>query len=208
MSELQTVIKERRSAMKFQKNVEISKKDLEEMFSMNKNAPSAFNLQHTHYIVLSTPEEKAIAYEASGQYKVQTASAVIIVLGDTKAYHQVKELYEGMLTLGIMSQTEYDLETSSVIEMYETRGPAFQREEALRNASLSAMQFMLIAKDMGWDTCPMIGYDDKKLASLLALPENHVPVMMITIGKMDESKVRPRGYRKPVNEFVTWNSMS
>ena len=208
MGELQSVIKERRSAMKFQNDVKISKEELFQMFAMNKHAPSAFNLQHTHYVVLSTPEEKAIAYEASGQYKVQTASAVIIVLGDTKAYQQVGRINEGMLTLGMISQIEYDLETNSVTEMYETRGPVFQREEAIRNASLSAMQFMLIAKDIGWDTCPMIGYEEAQLASRLELPANLIPVMMITLGKMDEGKVRPRGYRKPVDEFVTWNSMS
>ncbi|GIP42282.1 nitroreductase [Paenibacillus sp. J45TS6] len=208
MGELQSVIKERRSAMKFQKEVKISKEELSQIFAVNKYAPSAFNLQHAHYVVLTTPEEKALAYEASGQYKVQTASAVIIVLGDTKAYKQVGRINEGMLTLGMMSQIEYDLEISSVTEMYESRGPAFQREEAIRNASLSAMQFMLIAKDMGWDTCPMIGYDEAQIASLLQLPAHHIPVMMMTMGKADESKVRPRGYRKPVDEFVTWNSMA
>lgn len=208
MGELQSIIKERRSAMKFQKGVTISREELNQLFAVNKYAPSAFNLQHTHYVVLTAPEEKALAYEASGQYKIQTASAVIIVLGDTKAYKQVGRINEGMLTLGMLSQMEYDLEISSVTEMYESRGLSFQREEAIRNASLSAMQFMLIAKDMGWDTCPMIGYDEAQLASLLKLPAHHIPVMMITLGKADESKVRPRGYRKPVDEFVTWNSLS
>ncbi|WP_211747344.1 nitroreductase family protein [Paenibacillus sp. Marseille-Q4541] len=207
MGELQSVVKERRSAMKFQEDVTISKEELSQIFAMNKHVPSAFNLQHTHYVVLTTPEEKAKAYEASGQYKVQTASAVIIVLGDMMAYKHVGRINEGMLSLGMMSQIEYDLETRSVTEMYESKGPVFQREEAIRNASLSAMQLMLIAKDMGWDTCPMIGYDEARIASLLELPANLVPVMMITLGKMDESKMRPRGYRKPVDEFVTWNSI-
>lgn len=203
MGNLQSVIKERRSAMKFKEGAVISKEELEKMFSLNKYAPSAFNLQHANYMVLQSPEDKQKAYEASGQYKTLTASAVIIVLGDTKAYQQVKRLYEGMLALGMMTQTEYDLETSSVIEMYETRGPSFQRDEAIRNASLSAMQLMLIAKDMGWDTCPMIGYDDQQLVSVLRIPEDLIPVMMITLGKADEENLRPRGYRKPVDEFVS-----
>ncbi|MCM3785543.1 nitroreductase family protein [Neobacillus mesonae] len=207
MGELQTVVKDRRSAMKFKEGITISKQELEQMFSLNKFAPSAFNLQHANYLVLQSPEDKQKAYEASGQYKTLTASAVIIVLGDTKAYQQVGRLYEGMLTLGMMTQTEYDLETSSVTEMYETGGPSFQRDEAIRNASLSAMQLMLIAKDMGWDTCPMIGYDDQQLVSLLNIPEDLVPVMMITLGKADEEKIRPRGYRKPVDEFVSFGQL-
>ncbi|MEC2491539.1 nitroreductase family protein, partial [Bacillus cereus] len=30
-----------------------------------------------------------------------------------------------------------------------------------------------------------------------------VTVLMITIGNSDTTKTRPRGYRKPISEFVT-----
>jgi len=61
---------------------------------------------------------------------------------------------------------------------------------------------MLIAKDKGWDTCTMISFDQKELQKLLDIPERFVPVMLITIGKEKTNHPRPRGYRKPVNEFV------
>jgi putative NAD(P)H nitroreductase len=67
------------------------------------------------------------------------------------------------------------------------------------------MQFMLVAKDKGWDTCPMIGYDPVKVQEILNIPEHFVPVMMITLGKEDESGQRPRGYRKPIGQFVSYN---
>lgn len=67
------------------------------------------------------------------------------------------------------------------------------------------MQFMLIAKDKGWDTCPMIGFDPAKVQEVLNIPEQFVPVMMITLGKEDESGQRARGYRKPVGQFVSYN---
>ena len=35
-------------------------------------------------------------------------------------------------------------------------------DEAIRNASLSAMTFMYAAKYYGYDTCPMIGFDEKQ----------------------------------------------
>jgi putative NAD(P)H nitroreductase len=61
---------------------------------------------------------------------------------------------------------------------------------------------MLIAKDQGWDTCPMIGFDAKALASALDIPDDYEPVLLVASGKEDTSKPRPRGYRKPVGEFV------
>lgn len=208
MSELDHLIKNRRSAVIFEEGIEISESELEEMFALNKFAPSAFNLQHTHYLVLTEDAQKEKIYEASQQYKVKTASAVIVVLGDVHAHHHIRTINEGLLNLGALTPFQYEQESQSVTEFYETRGRFFQREDAIRNASLSAMQFMLIAQDRGWDTCPMIGFDAEELQQSLNIPDHYVPAMLITIGKKSESKQRPRGYRKPIHEYVSFNKMN
>ncbi|WP_136604315.1 nitroreductase family protein [Paenibacillus dokdonensis] len=206
MSQFQELVQARRSANKFQIDVNISEQELAEMFGLVKFAPSAFNLQHTHYVAVTDKTLKGKVYEAAfKQYKVLTSSAVIVVLGDLEAYHNIGPINEGLLNLGVIDQREFDETVSSVIGMYEDGGDAFKRDEAIRNASLSAMLFMLIAKDKGWDTCPMIGFDPEQLRRALNIPERYVPAMLITIGKEDTGKQRPRGYRKPVGEFVTFN---
>lgn len=100
------------------------------------------------------------------------------------------------------------MEVESVTSFYEGRGELFMRDEAIRNGSLSAQLFMYTAKDRGWDTCPMIGFDAEKVSQILGVPERYVPVMLIAIGKEDTSKMRPRGYRKPVGEFVSFNQFA
>ncbi|ULL18584.1 nitroreductase family protein [Paenibacillus sp. H1-7] len=207
MNDLSTLVKARRSANKFIPGVEILDKELEEMFQLVKFAPSAFNLQHTHYVVVKDPAVKQAMYEASGkQYKVQSASAVIIVLGHKDAYKDVGKINEGLMNLGVISKQEFDATVDSVLGFYEGRGEAFMQDEAIRNASLSAMLFMLIAKEKGWDTCPMIGFDPDAVRSALHVPDRYVPAMMIAIGKEDTGSQRPRGYRKPTGEFVSYNS--
>jgi len=209
MNDFVKIVKSRRSATKFIEGTEIPASDLEDIFALTKYAPSAFNLQHAHYVVVTDPAKKDEVYEAAfKQYKVKTASAAILVLGDTKAYEHTASIYEGMKDLGILSKQEYDQMVESTVHFYQSRGEEFQKEEAIRNASLSAMQFMLIAKDKGWDTCPMIGYDSVRMARILDIPERYVPVMLITIGKADLSSERPRGYRKPTSQFVSYNSFS
>ncbi|MFD0695208.1 nitroreductase family protein [Paenibacillus sp. GCM10027628] len=208
-NELSTLIKARRSANKFVPGMEILDEELDEMFNLVKFAPSAFNLQHTHYVVVKDPELKNSVYEAANkQYKIQTASAAIVVLGNMDAYKDVGILNEGLLNLGVINKQEYDMTVESVLSFYESRGDRFKREEAIRNASLSAMLLMLIAKDKGWDTCPMIGFDPEALSNALHIPDGYVPAMLITIGKEDNSRQRPRGYRKPVGEFVSYNTFS
>jgi len=206
MSEFIPLLQSRRSANKFISGVEIANKELDDIFNLVKHGPSAFNLQHTHYVVVKDPEMLNKVYLAANkQYKVQTASAVIIVLGNKNAYKDIGRMNEGLLHLGVINQQEYDMTVESVESFYESRGETFKREEAIRNASLSAMMFMLIAKEKGWDTCPMIGFDPEVIRTDLNIPEAYVPALMIAIGKEDTSSGRPRGYRKPVGEFVSYN---
>jgi putative NAD(P)H nitroreductase len=207
MSEFIELLKSRRSASKFLPDHPISREELDEMFSLVKFAPSAFNLQHAHYVVVTDRHKQEQLYEAANkQYKVKSASAVIMVLGDLQAHHDAPAINEGLLNLGILDQREYDETVSSVIGFYEDRGDSFKRDEAIRNASLSAMLFMLIAKEKGWDTCPMIGFDPEQMRDALQIPDRYTPALLIAIGKEDTGSQRPRGYRKPVREFVTYDS--
>ena len=41
----------------------------------------------------------------------------------------------------------------------------------------------LVAQDMGYQSCPMIGFDIEKVAQLINLPEDHVMGPMVAIGK-------------------------
>ena len=205
MSELTKVIEERRSANNFIEGIKIPKKDFDEIFELLKLAPSCFNIQHAHYLVITDEERKETLREvAFKQYKVHTASAAVLVLGDKEAYKNADKIYSGMLSLKMMDQLDYDQMIDSINSMYEGRGKVFQKDEAIRNASLSAMMFMLIAKDKGWDTCPMIGFDPKGVGEAFNIPENLEPIMLITMGKEDTSNRRLRGYRKPIGEFVTF----
>ncbi|MBL4935904.1 nitroreductase family protein [Clostridium sp. YIM B02515] len=205
MAELKNIIEERRSANNFIKGIKILKQDFIDIFEMLKLAPSCFNIQHANYLVITDEEKKEALREAAfNQYKIHTASAAIIVLGDKEAYKKADKIYSGMLNLRMLSQFDYDNMLNDINSMYEGRGELFQRDEAIRNASLSAMMFMLIAKDKGWDTCPMIGFDSEKVRELFNIPINLEPVMLITMGKEDTTKRRFRGYRKPVGEFVVF----
>lgn len=142
-------------------------------------------------------------YEAAyRQYKVKTSSAVIFVTGDKDAYKNASEIYEGSKMLGILDQREFDQMIKMINDIYEGWGEKFQHDEAVRNASLSAILFMLLAKDQGWDTCPMIYFDQDKIRELLNIPDNEVTSLMITMGKMDTISVKLRGARKAPGEFT------
>lgn len=203
MSDLKSVIEARRSANNFIEGEEITKEQLQAIFELVRLAPSCFNIQHTHYLVITDKEQKEFLRDAAfKQYKVHTASAAILVLGDKEAYKDAGALYAGMNSLGIIQDDDYKQLLESIKTLYEGSGAEFQRDEAIRNASLSAMLFMLAAKDLGWDSCPMIGFDPDQMRESFKIPDRFEPVLLITLGKEDTNNKRMRGYRKTVKEFV------
>jgi putative NAD(P)H nitroreductase len=131
-----------------------------------------------------------------------------LVLGDKEAYKNAEKIYSGMNNLGILSDEDYTDLLNSIKGLYEGRGESFQRDEAIRNTALSAMMFMLIAKDKGWDTCPMIGFDPDRMREAFDIPEQYEPVLLITLGKENLKNSRLRGYRKTVEEFVAFDKFN
>lgn len=199
------VVNERRSANNFQKGIKISKDELNEIFKEVALAPSCFNLQHTNYLVINNDALKEVFKDkACNQYKVHTASAAILVLGNKEAYKNAEKLYEPMKLLKMMDSIQYSQTIDAIYNLYESRGEEFMKEEAIRNGALSAMLFMLSAKNKGWDTCPMIGFDREETRKLFNIDDTQEIVLLITIGKEDENNKRFRGYRKPIEEFVTY----
>ena len=49
-----------------------------------------------------------------------------------------------------------------------------QRDEAQRSIGMAMQTLMLAAKAIGYDSCPMIGFDIDKVAELINLPSDYV----------------------------------
>lgn len=199
----------RHSAVNFIEDVEISEEEFKKILDLTKLAPSAYNLQMAHYLVITDRAKKDLVYELSyRQYKIHTASAVIIVMGNKNSIEkeQFEKIYAPLKMLKIMDEVDYEM-TMNSIESFANKLKADDKElsvELARNAGIHAMLFMLSAKHFGYDTCPMHVQNVDQLRQEFNIPEHMEPVMMITIGKSVD-KERPRGYRKPFGEFVSFN---
>jgi nitroreductase len=57
---------------------------------------------------------------------------------------------------------------------------------------------------MGYDTCPMDGFDFDQVSTLLNLPSDHMPAMFVCIGK-GIKEAMPRGGQLPLDQVVIQN---
>lgn len=69
------------------------------------------------------------------------------------------------------------------IDNYYRGKDQVQRDEAMRSCGIVAQTLMLTAKSLGYDSCPMDGFDVEKVAELIHLPDDHVIAMYVAIGK-------------------------
>lgn len=203
------LVKSRHSAMNFIENEQMTEEDFKNIFELTKMAPSAYNLQFTNYLVITDQEKKERVKELSyNQYKIHTASGVVIVMGNKNSIEmpEVEKIYSPLKMLKMMDEVEYDM-TMELIKGYSEglkNNPHELNIELVRNAGIHAMLFMLSAKHYGFDTCPMHVHNVDELRKEFSIPDHLEPIMMITIGKSVD-KVRARGYRKPLGEFVNFN---
>ncbi|MFC7370159.1 nitroreductase family protein [Fictibacillus iocasae] len=194
MNEAIRVMTERSSIRHYDKNKKLSEEALHEILELAGKAPSAWNLQHWRFIVITSEEQKEkifpIAYQ---QQQVLDASAVIVVIGDTEAHKVAPEVFAGA------PAQARDTLLSNINGAY-ARGREFGEREALKNASLGAMQLMLAAKALGVDSCPMTGFDHDGIVEALNISERYIPVMMITLG-YPSAPAKPSG-RFPIESLV------
>ncbi len=72
---------------------------------------------------------------------------------------------------------------------------------------MALQTLMLAAKAMGYDSCPMIGYDIDAVAQLINLPDGYVMGPMVAIGKGSKAPW-PKPGQLPLQELVVENSFS
>ena len=93
-----------------------------------------------------------------------------------------------------------DILVPMIKPFYESKNE-LQRDEAMRSIGIAAQTIMLSAKAMGYDSCPMIGFDPKKVAEIIQLPDDHVVGMMLVVGKATKP-AWPKPGQLPLEDVV------
>lgn len=189
-------IEKRRSIKNFDQNHAIPKQEIDKILSAAILSPTSYNIQNWRFVTIANKDLQAKIRQASwNQAQVTDASIVVILCADLLAWKKDPARYWKNAP-----QAARDYLVPAIIKSYEGQDQ-FQRDEAIRSCGIAAQTIMLAAKAMDYDSCPMIGFDPKQVAKLINLPDDHMIVMMITIGKAVKPAA-PRGGQLPLDEVV------
>ncbi|MFC4778852.1 nitroreductase family protein [Paenibacillus sp. GCM10023252] len=202
-SDVFNVIAERHAVKEYQPGLTLPKEHLEQILQAGADAPSSWNLQHWKFLVIEDQAYKdkllPIAY---GQKQIAESSVTIAVLGDLEANRNVEAVFGPAVAGGFLKQEVKDALASQIEGAYQY--PQVARDEAIRNGSLASMNIMLAAKALGYDTCPMGGFDSARFVQEFNVPERYVPVMLITVGTA--AKPARGSGRLPLDQLTVSNT--
>ncbi len=194
-----TAIKERRSVKHYDPNYSMSEVEIKTLLETALLSPTSFNMQNWRFVVVSdTEKKKALCAASWNQAQVSEASITILLCADLNAHEEAGRYWVHA------PQAVQDVLVPMIAPFYENN-PQLQRDEAMRSVGIAAQTLMLAAKSLGYDSCPMIGFDSSKVADIIDLPENHLIGMMLTIGKsLKDANIRSG--QLPYEQVVYHNS--
>ena len=186
------------------------------------------------YWVGSAAKKTAVAKLCLGQSPAETASALVVAVADIGSMSATTQgQVEWMRRSNFAESQIRDYERTAkigrilfmpgpfgifaaikralfwLLNLWMTSGmPPLSRQDifkwATKGTSLACQNLMIAAEALGVNTCPMEGFDGRRLSQYLGLSHRyHEIVMVIAIGKKSHDCVQPPQWRRPLQTTVT-----
>ncbi len=171
-------ISARRAVKHYDPSFAMPAADEAKLIDLARQAPTSFNLQNWRIVnVKDTALRREIRAAAWDQAQVTDASLLFVFAADLKAHERDPARY-----WTDAPKAAQDILVPMIRPFYDGRD-WLARDEGMRSVGFAAQTIMLAAKAMGYDSCPMIGFDLDKVSALVRVPSDHAIAMMMAIGK-------------------------
>jgi len=186
------------------------------------------------YWVRSAREKAEVAKLCLNQKPAATASALIVAVADLESLAHTSELQLAwMRATGFAEEKIHAYERDAkigrilfqtgplgifaaikwvffrVFSLWKICGmpPLFRADQmkwATKSTSLACENLMIASEALGMNTCPMEGFDGRRLLRYLGLSgRQHEVVMVIAIGKKSRDYIERPQWRRPLDQTVT-----
>ncbi len=192
-------IKTRRAIKKFDNTYKMSDEQVQSLMKLTLLSPTSYNQQNWRFVTVTDQAVKEqIHVAARNQAQPLDGSLVILLCGNMNAWKDDPMRYWKNHPL------EKQEHVRDAMHKKYSDSPQNRRDEAMRSCGFAAQTIMLAAKQMGLDSCPMVGFEYDEMAKIINLPDDHIIVMMIVVGKA-ASPAAERGGQLSLDEVVFEN---
>ena len=195
-------IKTRRAIKKFDSSYKMTDEQVQSLMKLTLLSPTSYNQQNWRFVTITDQKIKEkIHVAARNQAQPLDGSLVILLCGNMSAWKDDPMRYWKNHPL------EKQEHVRDAMHKKYSDSPQNRRDEAMRSCGFAAQTIMLAAKQMGLDSCPMVGFEYDEMAKVINLPDDHIIVMMIVVGKA-ASPAAERGGQLPFDDVVFENKFN
>lgn len=163
-------------------------------------APSALNIQPWKIKVITDKKVKETLRPVSfNQEQITTCSHLLVFCADADYSGMIKRL-GALMTKNQLPKEVVDMVTGMASMFAENMTKEQQAAWSQAQTYLALGNALNGAKSLGFDSCPMGGFDPKEYSRILKIPANLTPVMLCPIGYAAD-KPGPK-IRYPLSEIV------
>ncbi len=175
--DFEKIVMSRHAARKFD-GKKIDEAKVEKLLELIRYAPSSYNIQPWAIKIISDQTIKdKLAPAAWNQPQITTCSHLLVFCANTDIVSHI-DMLENQL-----KQANLPTEVVGMMRNFEKgMNPDQKRSWAQRQVYLALGNALNGAKELGFDSCPMEGFDPKAFAEILNLPQNIIPTALCTIG--------------------------
>lgn len=177
MEALEAIYK-RRAIKHFDPTHKLTDAEIEKLMQAAIQSPTSFNIQHWRFVLVTDPAlRKQIRANGNDQAQMTDASLLIVMTADIKAWQKEPQRY--------WKNAPAEVAKLLVDWMgpFHEGNEQLQRDEAMRSIGIAMQTIMVAATALGYQSCPMIGFDHVRVAELIKLPKDHCIGPMIAVGK-------------------------
>lgn len=201
-----STLQNRFSASAFDPEGRIAREELITFVELAIKAPSGFNLQPWHFLIVDDKDKKeALRTAAFGQQKITDAAASVIVLANLQAYEHAEQITDDLVTKQYLPEA-YKEKAISHIRSYDVNSPDKYKEEAIIAASFAAYGFQLAAFERGYGVTSIGGFDPAAVSETFGIPAHLKPILIIAVGP-SPVETKQRKFRFPVEEVSSFNAI-
>ncbi len=176
--ETRKAIQKRRAVKHFDPAYVISPEDQRELLELTMLSPTAFNQQNWRFVLVDDRQQRHALWTAAWeQQQVLDASMLVVLCADLRAWQREPRRYWQKAPSAVQ-----DFVLPAMATYYEGKEQTM-RDEAMRSCGIAAQTLMLAATSMGYESCPMDGFDFSEVARIINLPSDHVVTMFVVIGR-------------------------
>lgn len=205
-NDFEDVVLNRRSIRVFDKDYKIDRIEMEEILKEATKAPSSVNIQSWRFVVVDSEEgkDKLRPLVRFNSTQNDSSSAMIVIFGDMKCYEKIDEIYSSSVSKGYSTEEDKNRSLEFILPYYKSLSKEQMKSAISIDASLVAMQLMLVARAHGYDSNPIGGFDKENIAESFGLdPERYLPVIIIAMGKAaEEGKESTRLEVGEITKFI------